>query len=140
MKNRINKIMTAIFLAVISVLFLMTFTAIARELPLLVDVSQLGEQYDGKRVAVMGWARSAEAQLGRMGSHYVKTELGEEEGAVSVFSSFPPFNVVNNRVIVQGVYHHSGRYGGKLADHFIVAETLVRDWGYAPVPSKQGGE
>jgi len=38
-------------------------------------------------------------------------------------------SVVNNRVIVQGVYHHHGRYGGHLADHFIVADALMRDWG-----------
>ncbi len=128
MKKR-HKIMTAVCLAVISVLFLMTYTIIAKELPVLVDVSELTQEYDGKRVAVMGWARSAETLRGRMGSNYVKTEVGDEVQSVTVFSVFPPYNVVNNRVIVQGVYHHEGRFGGQLARHFIVAEALMRDWG-----------
>lgn len=127
--NRFHKLITAVCLAVISVLFLMTYTVIARELPVLVDVSELGEAYDGKRVAVMGWARSAEILRGRMGSNYLKTELGEDGQIVTVFTAFPAFNIVNNRVIVQGVYHHHGRYGGLLADHFIVADALMRDWG-----------
>ncbi len=127
--NKMKKVFTAICLAVISVLFLMTYTIIAKELPVLVDVSELSEAYDGKRVAVMGWARSAETKRGRMGSNYVETKLGEEDNSVTVFSSFPPYNIVNSRVIVQGVYHHHGRYAGFLADHYIVAEALMKDWG-----------
>ncbi|MFQ5588732.1 MAG: hypothetical protein ACE5F7_07820 [Nitrospiria bacterium] len=127
--KKIKKIFTAVCLAVISVLFLMTYTIIAKELPVLVDVSQLNEEYDGKRVTVMGWARSAEVKRGRLGSNFVETEVGENGLSVTVFSDFPPYNIVNNRVIVQGIYHHHGRYGGLLADHFIVADALMRDWG-----------
>ena len=125
----INRIFTAACLAIISILFLMTLTILAKELPLLVHIGELNEAYDGKRVAVMGWARSAEMMQGRMGSHYVKTEVGEGGDSVTVFSRFPPYNIVNNRVIVQGVYHHRGRFGGFLADRFIVADTVMRDWG-----------
>lgn len=128
MKKR-HKILTAVCLAVMSVLFLMTYTIIAKELPVLVNVSELNQDYDGKRVAVMGWARSAEILRGRMGSNYVKTEVGDEIQSVTVFTIFPLYGVINNRVIVQGVYHHQGRFGGQLAEHFIVAETLIRDWG-----------
>jgi len=128
MKN-IHRILTVASLTLISVLFLMTYTVLAKELPILVDISELSEAYDGKRVAVMAWARSAQHMRGRLGSEYVKTEIGEEETSVTVFSDFPPYNVVNNRVIVQGVYHHRGRYGGFLADHFIVADTVFREWG-----------
>ncbi len=127
--NKMRKLLTAVCLAVISVLFLMTYTIIAKELPVLVNVSELSEAYHGKRVAVMGWARSSEALRGRMGSHYLKTELGDEGQTVTVFTEFPAYNIVNNRVIVQGVYHHHGRYAGYLADHFIVADALMRDWG-----------
>ncbi len=127
--NKRHKLITGICLAVISVLFLMTYTIIAKELPILVDVSELSEAYDGKRVAVMGWARSAETLRGRMGSNYLKTELGKDGQIVTVFTAFPAYNIVNNRVIVQGVYHHHGRYGGYLAEHFIDADTLIRDWG-----------
>lgn len=127
--KKLHKIFTAVCLAVISILFLMTYTIIAKELPILLEVSQLDESYSGKRVAVMGWARSAEALRGRRGSAYVRTELGEDGQSVTVFSDFPSYNIVNNRVIVQGVYHHHGWYAGYSADHFIVADTLMQDWG-----------
>jgi len=127
MKN-LHRILTVICLTVMSVLFLMTLTIVAKELPVLVNVSDLCEDHDGMRVAVMGWARSAELMRGRMGSNYVKTEVGEGTKSVIVFSSFPPYNIVNNRVIIQGIYHHQGRFGGLLADHFIVADTVMRDW------------
>ncbi len=126
--NNSKKIITLASLISISVLFLMTLTILARELPLLVDVSELGEEYDSKRVTIFGWARSAEIRRGRMGSDFVKTELGEGENTVTVFSSFSPYNIIDNRIIVQGVYHHEGRFGGLLARHFIVADAIIRDW------------
>jgi len=94
--NKLHKLLTAVCLAVISVLFLMTYTIIAKELPVLVDVSELSEAYDGKRVAVMGWARSAETVRGRMGSNYLKTELGEDGTMVTVFTAFPAYNIVTD--------------------------------------------
>jgi len=124
----LHRIFTVSCLTAISIFFLMTFTLLAKELPLLVDISELSEEYDGKRIVVMGWARSAEAMRGRMGSQFVKTEIGEGGNSVTVYSDFPPYNVVDNRVIVQGVYHISGRFGGLSADHFIVAETVMREW------------
>ncbi len=128
MKN-VYRLITVACLALISILFLMTFTILAKELPLLVDISELSEEYDGKRIVVMGWARSAHAMRGRMGSQFVKTEIGEGGDSVTVYSDFPPYNIVNNRVIVQGVYHIEGRFGGLSAEHFIVAETVLREWG-----------
>lgn len=127
--NKIYRVLTVVSLTLVSLLFLMTLTVVAKELPLLVDVSELCEEHDGKRVAVMGWARSTEVKRGRMGSQFVKTEVGEENVSVSVYSTFPQYNVLNNRVIIQGVYHHRGRFGGLLADHFIVADAVMRDWG-----------
>lgn len=106
----------------------MTYTILARELPLLVDVSELGEEYDNQRVAVMGWARSAIVMRGRMGSNFVSATVGKGGDEVTVFSDFPHYNIVNNRVIVQGVYHHEGRYGGLPAQNFIVADAVIRDW------------
>lgn len=126
--KHLHRIFTLAWLTVISILFLMTFTILAKELPILVDISELSEAHDGKRIVVMGWARSAEVMRGRMGSQFVKTEIAEDGDTVSVYSDFSPFNVVNNRVIVQGVYHISGRFGGLSADHFIVAETILREW------------
>jgi hypothetical protein len=128
MRN-IYRVLTITSLTAISLLFLMTYTALAKELPVLVDISELNGNYDGRRVAVMAWARSAQTLRGRRGSHYVKTEITEAEESMIVFTDFPPLNVVNNRVIVQGVYHHRGRYAGFLGDRFIVADTVFREWG-----------
>jgi hypothetical protein len=124
----LRRFLTITSLVIISVLFLMTYTILARELPLLLNVSELGEEYDNQRVAVMGWARSAVVMRGRMGSSFVSATVGEEEDEVTVFSDFPHYNLVNSRVIVQGVYHHQGRYGGLPAEHFIVADAVIRDW------------
>lgn len=129
--NTLRRFFTVTSLVIISVLFLMTYTVLARELPLLLDVSELGEKYDNQRVAVMGWARSAMVIRGRMGSNFVSATVGEEEDEVTVFSDFPHYNLVNSRVIVQGVYHHTGRFGGLLAENFIVADAVIRDWGHA---------
>ncbi|MEO2054682.1 MAG: hypothetical protein ABGX83_05225 [Nitrospira sp.] len=128
--DRILAIWTAVIIASVIILVTCSVTnmAGARELPVLVEVSDLGEEYDNQRVTVMGWARSAEAMRGRMGSNYVRATVGEGESEVTVFSDFPHYNIVNNRVIVQGVYHREGRFGGLLADHFIVADALIRDW------------
>lgn len=123
-----DTIPTLASLTILSVLFLMTLTIFARELPILVDVSELGRKYDDKRVTVMGWAQSAEVLRGRMGSTFIKTEVGEGKDTITVFCIFPHNNILNNRVIVQGVYHHEGRFGGLHADHYVVAETIVRDW------------
>lgn len=114
-----------ILLAVLAI----TVQANAKELPLLLEVSELTQDHDGKRVAIMGWARSAETLQGRRGSNYVKTKVAIEDHSVTVFTDFPVYNVINRRVIVQGTYHVRGRYAGQLALHFIVAETLMRDWG-----------
>lgn len=117
------------FLTMLAVIFLITFNVFGKELPLLVDISELSAEHDGKRIVVMGWARSAETMRGRMGSQFVKTEIGEGEKSVTVYSDFPPYNIVNNRVIVQGIYHQGGRFGGLLAKpYFIVAESMVKDW------------
>ncbi|MFQ5580128.1 MAG: hypothetical protein ACE5FZ_05900 [Nitrospiria bacterium] len=126
--NTLRRILTTTSLVIISVLFLMTYTILARELPLLLDVSELGEQYDNQRVTVMGWSRSAIIMKGRMGSNFVSATVGEGGDEVTVFSDFPHYNLVNNRVIVQGVYHHKGRYGGLIAENFIVADAVIRDW------------
>lgn len=129
--DRILAVFTALIIC--GVFILSTCTAVhlagARELPVLVDVSELGEEYDNTRVAVMGWARSAVIKRGRRGSQFVSATVGEGKFEVTVFSEFPHFNLVNNRVIVQGVYHSNGRYGGFPAEHFIVADAFIRDWG-----------
>ncbi|HIE64585.1 MAG: hypothetical protein ABGX83_03820 [Nitrospira sp.] len=133
--NTLRRFFTVTSLVIISVLFLMTYTLLARELPLLLDVSELGEKYDNRRVTVMGWARSAVLMRGRMGSSFVSATVGEGGDEVTVFSDFPNYNMVNSRVIVQGVYHHEGRFGGLPTEHFIVADAVVRDWGASDSPT-----
>lgn len=128
--ERLIAIFTAAMIA--AIIALATCSAVnmagAKELPLLLHVSELGEAYDNQRVVVMGWERSMAVKRGRMGSHYVSATVGVGDISVNVFSYFPHINLLNNRVIVQGIYHHSGRFGGIPAERFIVADAIIRDW------------
>ncbi|MFQ5779871.1 MAG: hypothetical protein ACE5HN_03680 [Nitrospiria bacterium] len=118
-----------ISLIVISFSFLILLPVFAKELPLLVSIPNLSDSHDGHRVAIFGWARSVETIKGRMGTNYIRVVIGEDDSSVTVFSSFPVFNILDRRIIVQGKYHKTGRFGGFFVDHFIVADDIVRDWG-----------
>ena len=107
---------------------LFVYTANGKELPEIVPISKLSTPWDNKRVAIFGYARSCEAMRGRLGSNYTKCVIGSDYGEVSVYWHLPVYGLVGNRVIVQGVYNNHGRYGGRLADHFIVADAVMRDW------------
>ncbi|MFQ5580031.1 MAG: hypothetical protein ACE5FZ_05415 [Nitrospiria bacterium] len=100
----------------------------AKELPLLVELSDLGETHDGKRVTVFGWVQSTEVKTGRRGSLHLELIVGEGDHTVKVFTIKPVSHVLNRRVIVQGIFHEYGRFAGHEKAHFIVAETIVRDW------------
>jgi len=102
--------------------------ASAKDLPLLVALSDLGETHDGRRIAVFGWVRSAEVKTGRRGSLHLEIVVGEGEHSITVYSDRPVPNIVDREVIVQGVFHASGRFAGHPAEHYIVAEAIVRNW------------
>ncbi|MFQ5598236.1 MAG: hypothetical protein ACE5GK_09325 [Nitrospiria bacterium] len=103
-------------------------TFYGKELPVLVEISEIGEQYDGKRIAVFGWVRSAQVKTGRRGSLHLEIVVGEGEHTVYVYTVRPIVNLMNQNVIVQGIYHERGRFAGRPAEHFIVADTIVKDW------------
>lgn len=103
-------------------------TVYGRELPVLVEVNQLGEEYDGKRVVVSCWIHESKAIRGRMGGLYMDMLCAMAGSNVTVYSNKPLIPLVNKRVIVQGKYHLEGRYGGFDQEHFIAARHIIRDW------------
>lgn len=117
-------------LAALAIMIIAVFTAGAdsRELPEIVSPSQLGSTWDNRRVAIFGYAQSCEPMRGRLGSNNIKCVVSAESGEVTVYTDFQLYGVVGEQVIVQGVYKEHGRYGGLLADHFIVADAIIRDW------------
>ncbi len=121
-----SSIILVVILAVFSVMILSM--ANGKELPQLVEISELSECCDNKRVVIIVYGRSSEAVRGRLGSTYAHTIVGEGQDDVIVYSTFPVFNMIGNKVIVQGVYHKEGRFGGLLMENFIVAEHIERYW------------
>jgi hypothetical protein len=108
----------------------------SKELPMLVTVSELAAepgQYDGHRVVVTGRVRSMEMQMGRRGSEYMVIILEEDpepaSGAiqpVQVYSPTVPKVQEGELALVQGVYHKEGKQAGRLFDHFVDAEVILR--------------
>lgn len=103
-------------------------SANARDLPVLVPIKALDKSYDNKRVSFFGHAKKVSGFSGRMGGRYSKVEISDQDESIDVYAAFPLINVVGNAIIVQGVYHHTGRFGGLPLDHFVVAEAVERDW------------
>jgi len=119
-------------LLLFSAIFLVVFClglSHAKELPLLVELSDLGETHDGMRVTIFGWVQSGEVRTGRRGSLYLDLVVGAGAHRITVVMAKPAANILNRRVIVQGIYHKEGSFGGHRKEHFIDAETIVRDWG-----------
>ena len=108
-----------------------------KEPPLSVTISALisgPDQYDGQRVIVSGHVRSIELQEGRRGGSYVRIvleEVGKEsDGPVPwvtvIILSIPPVREGHD-VLVQGVYHREGRQAGRIFEHFIDAEVILKE-------------
>lgn len=108
-----------------------------KELPMLVTVSDLAAepgQYDGHRVVVTGRVRSIEMQTGRRGSEYLLLILEEDSASASgtvqpvqVYSPTIPKVQEGDLALVQGVYHKEGKQAGRLFDHFVDAEVILRN-------------
>lgn len=116
----------------ISSMFMVIWAAnlFAKELPALVPIEEIA-QYNEQRVTVFGWVRSVEQKRGRLGSNFLEITIGEGESEIKAYSTFPIYNILDHRVIVQGVYRESGRFAGLLAANFINAEAIINDWGEA---------
>ena len=108
-----------------------------KELPMLVTLNDLSTepaQYDGHRVVVTGRVRSIEVQTGRRGSQYALLILEEEtskgsdpKSTVFVISLVTPPVRQGHQALIQGVYHLEGRQAGRLFNHFIDADLIVRE-------------
>lgn len=113
--------------AVMMFLFNVALAAFGREVPFVVPIRDLAENstaHDMERVTIIAYARSCEATRGRMGSNYIKCRMGEGDHEINAYADFPLYNAINKRLLIQGTYHHEGRFAGMLADHFIIAETV----------------
>ncbi len=100
----------------------------AKELPILVNLSEIDASFDGLRVTIFGWARSAEVKTGRRGSLHLQVIVGDGKHKIMVFSIHPVHNIIDREVIVQGIYHEHGRFAGFEQNRFIVAEAIERNW------------
>ncbi|MBI3811374.1 MAG: hypothetical protein HY283_04105 [Nitrospirae bacterium] len=108
-----------------------------KELPMLVTVSDLAAEpgrYDGHRVVVTGLVRSIEMQTGRRGSEFLLLILDEDSASssgtvqpVQVYSPTIPKVREGDHALVQGVYHKEGKQAGRLFDHFVDAEVILRN-------------
>lgn len=102
----------------------------ARELPELVSVADLGPEYDGKRVAIFAFVRGLASGRGRRGSQFMITKIGKGDAEILVFSVFRVLpNLLNQPVILHGIYYSTGSFGGFPQDGpFIVADLILKDW------------
>jgi len=108
-----------------------------KELPMLVTVGDLAAepgQYVGHRIVVTGRVRSMEMQMGRRGSEYLMLILEEDSPAssgtiqpVQVFSPTLPKVHEGEPALVQGVYHKEGKQAGRVFEHFVDAEVILRN-------------
>ncbi|MFQ5544252.1 MAG: hypothetical protein ACE5FY_07885 [Nitrospiria bacterium] len=98
-----------------------------KELPVLIDLSELSKTHDGKRITVFAKVLSAEVKTGRRGSLHLELVVGKEGRTVRVYTIKPISNIINRRIIIQGIYHEQGRFAGHKLKQFIEAGTIVLD-------------
>lgn len=128
--NKDRKLGLLVAVIGLSSMFMLIWAAnlFAKELPMLVPIESI-EEYDEHRVTVFGWVRSVEQKKGRLGSNFLEITIGEGDSEIKAYSIYPLYNILDHRVIVQGVYKRSGRFAGLLASNFISADAIVNDWG-----------
>jgi len=134
-----KKLGTLIMLAGVSALFMLIWVAglFAKDLPVLVPLEEIGQQYNAQRVSVFGWVRSVEVKPGRMGSHYVELTLGEGKATLKIVTLNPVYNMLDRRVVVQGTYKAFGYVSGIPLENYISAEYIERDWSESQSQSSQ---
>jgi hypothetical protein len=108
-----------------------------KELPMLVTLNDLSaepDRYDGHRVVVTGRVRSIEVQAGRRGSQLALLVLEEAapkgsdlRSTVFVITLVTPGVQQGNQALIQGIYHLEGRQAGRLFNHFIDAEVIMKE-------------
>ncbi len=98
------------------------------------DLVEHPDQYDGRLVVVTGYIGHVAWERGRRGSEYVEirldeaaTEAGVTEASVTVISW--PGSAVRKcqHVLVQGVFHRTGKQAGRPYEFFIDADAVLRD-------------
>lgn len=98
------------------------------------DLVEHPDQYDGRLVVVTGYIGHVAWERGRRGSEYVElrlddaaTEAGATEASVTVISW--PGSALRKcqHVLVQGVFHRTGKQAGRPYEFFIDADSVLRD-------------
>jgi len=91
-----------------------------------VSIGELSD-YDGKLVSVRGWIKEVAQKKGRLGSNYLVIRVGSGSSEVKVCWIHRIYGIDHEAVII-GTYYEDGWCGGHLADHFIRAVAVVRNW------------
>lgn len=123
--------------AVLAVAWISAGAASAGEAPLNVAIHDLVEhpdQYDGRLVLVTGYVGHIAWERGRRGSEYVElrldeagTEAGATEASVTVIAWPVPIVRECQQVLVQGIYHRTGKQAGRPYEFFIDADAVLRE-------------
>ncbi|MFY9268347.1 MAG: hypothetical protein WAO55_01215 [Candidatus Manganitrophaceae bacterium] len=115
----------------ISFYFLPLAVSSGKELPRLVDITDLKSDpdgYDRHRVTVIGTVSSCEKKTGRRGSRYIEIEVVQNGSSILAVSDTVRCAKAGAEVVVQGTYRRSGWFAGYLFHEYMNAEHVV--YGY----------
>jgi hypothetical protein len=101
--------------------------------PLLIQkIRHSPDDFDGKSIKVSGQVRSISSERGKRGSEYLViviegAQSAPEETAetLKVFIYFSPKIKTGSAIIVSGIYHKWGHWGGSEQEHFIEASKIT---------------
>ncbi|MFI5305469.1 MAG: hypothetical protein ACHQYP_11840 [Nitrospiria bacterium] len=90
------------------------------------------DEYDGKTVRVSGRVQTISAERGKRGSEYLKIVIEDSQQnqeqtteTLNVFIYSSPRIKKGSSIIVSGIYHKSGHWGGSEQEHFIEASLIT---------------
>jgi hypothetical protein len=134
-----SRVVSLSILGLLAASTLLSASGPAKELPLLVTVSDLAKEpheYDGHRVVVTGRVQSMEIQRGRRGSEFLMLVLEEDAPSAPSSGTIQPVQVYSptipkvhqgERALVQGVFHIEGMQAGRSFEHFVDAEVVLQN-------------
>jgi hypothetical protein len=97
------------------------------------DLVERPDDYDGRLVLVTGYVGRVAWERGRRGSEYVELRLDEagaaggSEASVTVISWPGSIFKTCQHVLVQGIFHRTGKQAGRSYELFIEADAVLHD-------------
>ncbi|MFZ5874894.1 MAG: hypothetical protein ACOYXU_00665 [Nitrospirota bacterium] len=92
------------------------------------------DEYDGRLVLVTGYVGRVAFERGRRGSEYVElrldeagTAVGASDASVTVISWPVSIFKACQHVLVQGIFHRTGKQAGRPYELFIEADAVLHD-------------